>query len=517
MKHPRAGKAMDKNLRLLLVEDNEDDALILNLHLEREGYNLKCCRIETLEDMERQLVSEKWDLLISDYNLQGFNGRDAFEQFRKQNIDIPFILVSGAVGEETAAELMRLGVHDFILKGKLQRLVPAIERERAEMVTRRENKAYLEQLSKAKIIIDSSSVVLWEAELEPEVNIYFCSDNISQYGYSPGDFSSYNEMFKALTHPDDLKFLPEIFLGHIREKTARFSLESRYVCKDGSIRWINSLFRHIDNPDRGKNLLQCINIDITERKGFEHELIAARDKAEESDRFKSMLIANLNHELHTPLNGILGFAQVLKQTLQADDEVEMSDSILTSAQRLQLTLDSVMIMARLESGIELNESNLHLVNLSAELEKIGSLYRKKYSLKEIQFSAQIEPDVMVKANNKLLNTALGNVIDNAFKFTDKGAVSIILKADKNADKPFAELVVSDTGIGIDPANLELVFHPYRQESEGYTRSHDGLGLGLPIASKILELMKGSISVSSIRGNGSDFTIRLPLLLENEIG
>jgi PAS domain S-box-containing protein len=507
---------VDKHLNILIVEDNEDDSLILVLHLEKENYSVNSARVETLEELAEKLESESWDLLISDYSLPGLNGKEVFLEFKKHNQDIPFILVSGAVGDETAAELMKMGVNDFFLKGKLQRLIPAIERELGEVATRKNNRQYEEQLKQAKIIIDNSPVILWEAVLEPEFEVVFCSDNVVQYGYQPDEFKSFRDMFESILHPDDKQALYEDMERNLRQNINSFSREYRLITKSGSAKWINTLFQRIPDQNSKTAHLQGININVTERKQFEEEIIAAKEKAEESDRFKSMLIANMNHELNTPLNGILGFAQVLKQSLSGEDEIEMSDSILTSAQRLQMTLDSVMIMGRLESGLKLNDTDLYMVNLSREVEKLGAYYGKKFEQKGLQYVQQIEPDMLVRANNKLLNMAIGNVIDNAFKFTTKGAVSIHLKVKMNSDSPLAELVVTDTGIGIPPETQGLIFDAFRQASEGYNRNYDGLGLGLSIAHRIILLMKGTISVNSIPGNGSDFIITFPLLRENDI-
>ncbi|MFH1228606.1 MAG: response regulator [Planctomycetota bacterium] len=120
---------MGKPLKLLLVEDSEDDALILLRELRRGGYEPAYTRVDTPENMSAALEREKWDLVISDYNMPRFNGLEALKTLQSKKIDIPFIIVSGAIGENMAVALMKAGAHDYIMKSQMARLIPAIDRE----------------------------------------------------------------------------------------------------------------------------------------------------------------------------------------------------------------------------------------------------------------------------------------------------------------------------------------------------------------------------------------------------
>jgi len=133
-------------LRVLLVEDSEDDAELVFRELRRGGYKLDAVRVETAEDLAAELRTRTWDIVISDHSLPGFSGPAAFAIVHDTGLDVPFIMVSGTVGEEVAAEAMRSGVRDFILKGNLQRLVVAIEREVREAAARVEQRKIRQQL-----------------------------------------------------------------------------------------------------------------------------------------------------------------------------------------------------------------------------------------------------------------------------------------------------------------------------------------------------------------------------------
>ncbi|TAK09345.1 MAG: response regulator [Candidatus Manganitrophaceae bacterium] len=123
---------MDRPLRILIIEDSEEDAELLLLALRRAGYELLYERVETPAAMEAALAKQAWDVIVSDYTMPNFSGPAALRQLKESGRDLPFIIVSGNIGEETAVETMRLGAHDYILKGNLTRLAPAIERELRE-------------------------------------------------------------------------------------------------------------------------------------------------------------------------------------------------------------------------------------------------------------------------------------------------------------------------------------------------------------------------------------------------
>ncbi|GAB6060991.1 response regulator [Desulfonatronum parangueonense] len=137
-------------LRVLIVEDSEDDAMLVVRALKNAGFSPSSARVDTAQAMEQALTAESWDLIISDHVMPEFNSFQALEVLKRSGLDIPFILVSGSIGEETAVEAMKAGVHDFIMKDKLARLVPAVRRELKEAVNRREKKAAYEALVAAK-------------------------------------------------------------------------------------------------------------------------------------------------------------------------------------------------------------------------------------------------------------------------------------------------------------------------------------------------------------------------------
>jgi len=153
--HARDEVEVKKALRLLQVEDSENDAALMLRLLEGSGYEIDTERVETEKQMREALSSETWDLIISDYRLPQFSAPAALSLFRETNLDIPFIVVSGAVGEEIAVSIMKAGAHDFLLKEKLDRLLPAVDRELSEARIRRQKREADQRLHAANAELEA--------------------------------------------------------------------------------------------------------------------------------------------------------------------------------------------------------------------------------------------------------------------------------------------------------------------------------------------------------------------------
>ncbi len=159
---------MDKKLNILVVEDSENDAILSIFQIKKGGYDIYYERVETREDMNNALDNKKWDIILSDFKMPSFNGLDALKLFNEKSIDIPFIIISGTIGEEIAVMAMKEGAHDYIMKGNLQRLLPAVERELREAKSRAERKA-LEQ--KQKLAEQERLSHLWFFESLDKINL----------------------------------------------------------------------------------------------------------------------------------------------------------------------------------------------------------------------------------------------------------------------------------------------------------------------------------------------------------
>ncbi len=248
-------------------------------------------------------------------------------------------------------------------------------------------------------------------------------------------------------------------------------------------------------------------IDITDRKRFESELKSAKEKAEEANRIKTNFLSNMSHELRTPLIGILGYAEILMEEFKNTPHEDMASIIFQSGNRLLETLNSILTISKIESekfSVKYKYFDLNLI-----IKEVVSLFQSIANKKNILIETHCSNDNMtIYSDVKIIREILNNLVNNAVKFTKSG--SVIIQASINLEINKLFLSVSDTGIGIPEDKLEIIFEEFRQASEGLARNFEGVGLGLAICKKYVDILKGNISVKSKLNQGSTFIVEIPL-------
>lgn len=245
--------------------------------------------------------------------------------------------------------------------------------------------------------------------------------------------------------------------------------------------------------------------DITERKCFELELLAAKEKAEEMNRLKSSFLANMSHELRTPLIGILGYAEIMQDTLADEEDKENASGIYRTGRRLLNTLNLILELSNLESG------NIQMISeeitLSTFIRDLAERYLQQTEAKGLRLRVWCEnQDLTLRTDKNLLTVILENLLKNAILYTNAGEVSIGCGLHSHG----IMIQVQDTGIGIRKEDQEKIFEEFRQVSEGLSRNYEGTGLGLTITRRYMEKIGGTITVDSEPGKGSTFTMLFPL-------
>jgi len=247
-----------------------------------------------------------------------------------------------------------------------------------------------------------------------------------------------------------------------------------------------------------------------ERRIMEHSILTERDKANDANKAKSEFLANMSHEIRTPMNAIIGFSEALYNSVDNEKHRKMIQSILSSGNLLLSLLNDILDLSKIEAGkLELS---LNPVDLKSSLQDIKLLFNEKAVKKSIEINTFISAGFPV---NLLLDEIrvkqiLFNIVGNAVKFTHKGFVNIKLDFRlESSNSGNLTIEVEDTGIGIAETQLELIFEAFRQQSGQSNRLYGGIGLGLAIAKRLVEKMKGDISVSSQEGKGSSFKIFIP--------
>jgi signal transduction histidine kinase len=222
-------------------------------------------------------------------------------------------------------------------------------------------------------------------------------------------------------------------------------------------------------------------------------------------RIKDRFMANVSHEMKTPLSVISGYAQILQETVENEDDREYVRSIISGSRQLGELIDSLLLMTEISHNKDLTiESQVNLSDVVEELKKTSFILSKRYP--DIEFNIDVETeDVSIKAPKRHLVYAISNIIDNAFKFTRKGNVNLGIKRNDNQ----VEITVADNGEGIPSDKVALVYDKfYRVEDTVHTDV--GFGLGLSNTHEIVSKLKGSISITSVKDEGTQVSVLLPV-------
>jgi PAS domain S-box-containing protein len=285
-------------LRLLLVEDSEDDAFLLLRHLKRGGYEIEHERVQTAADMRAALQNQAWDFVLSDHAMPNFTGMEALEILQVSGQDIPFIMVSGAVGEERAVQMMKAGAADYVMKDNLARLLPAIERELRDAQTRRERKAAEAQIYKLSSALAQSAslVMILDTESKIEfVNATFCHVT----GYSAAEaIGKLGNLLESGMHEQN--YYQELRSTMAAGKEWRGELLNRK--KDGSHYWAYLTVSAIRDAKGQITHFLSIQEDITERKRLEAELQRYTEQLEEMVESRTLQLRSAKEQLDAILD-----------------------------------------------------------------------------------------------------------------------------------------------------------------------------------------------------------------------
>jgi len=274
-------------------------------------------------------------------------------------------------------------------------------------------------------------------------------------------------------------------------------------------------FVSVFSPKRGE--FATAFMDITRQKNYENEILAAKEKAEESDRLKSAFLANMSHEIRTPMNGILGFAELLKEpNLSGDEHKKYIQIIEKSGARMLNTINAIVDISKIEAG--LMEVVTVEVNINEIMNFVFNFFQSEADSKGIVLILRnnlTAEQAIIKTDKEKLNAILFNLVKNAIKYTKKGVIlfGCSIKPHKNenglVDKNEVEFFVKDTGIGIPADRQKAVFERFIQADVIDKNAYQGSGLGLSISKAYVEMLGGRIWLKSVVGTGTTFYFTIP--------
>lgn len=368
-------------------------------------------------------------------------------------------------------------------------------------------------LKELEHIVNQSPVIVFLWKAEEHWPVEFVSENIQQFGYTPGDFYTQRLRFTDILVPEDVERVVEEVQQHSKQPDSpEFRQEYRVLTNTGAVRWVEDLTWIRRNPAGRITHYQGIIIDITERKQSEAALRQAKEAAENANRAKSEFLANMSHEIRTPMNAVLGFTDLLIE--QVTDPLQKSylEAIKAGGTNLLMLINDILDLSKIEAGkMEIHPKPVSLRQIFQELRQI---FQVKLNEKRLEWLTELTPDIpeQILLDEIRLRQMLFNLIGNAIKFTDQGYVRLAAEATKASQgdqRINLTLIVEDSGIGIPAQQQDLIFEAFRQQDGQDSRKYGGTGLGLTITKRLVEVMQGTIHIESQVETGSRFIIQLP--------
>ena len=333
-------------------------------------------------------------------------------------------------------------------------------------------------------------------------------------GFEPDEFSVNDDSWRKLLHPEDKQATIAAFEQYKSNNFPFYSLEYRLKCKDGGYKWFLDRGKAVEFDESGKAIRTIGTMtNIDERKRYEEDLQNAKAAAESANQAKSVFLASMSHDLRTPLNGILGYAQILKKEKNiTPPQREGLQIIERSGEQLLLLINDILHLSKIESGkLELENNDFNFAEFIKNVVSITRVWAENKNI-GYHFESPSQIPYFVNGDEKRIRQILFNLLSNAIKFTDEGGVTFRVKYESVPDKASYNLFifeVEDTGTGIPKDKLEQIFEPFHQV-KGNRHQSEGTGLGLAICHRLIKLMNGSIVVESELDRGSLFRVMVEL-------
>ncbi len=501
-------------LYILLLEDDSADSELIRAILKKGGINCEFKRVTTRKDFVAELQNDNLDLILSDYALPQFDGISALKIATQTCPNVPFILVSGVLGEERAIEALKEGATDYVLKQRLERLLPSVQRALRESQERKELHRAEESLRQTddmlRAVVDASPVAIITLSLDYQVLTW---NKTAEQIYGWQRLEILHQPLPVI--PEGYKNVFAACVERVLQNQTLKNLEFRHLRKNGSEVDINVSLAPIHDSKGDSSCFIMTAVDITLSKQVEAERRVllqreqkARAEAEEASRIKDEFLAIVSHELRTPLNAILGWTKLISSGKIKPDRFKQALEVIERNATLQAQLieDLLDISGIIRGKLHLELNSVNLANVIREtVETLGLAAEAK------SINVQVNLDSNVKnivGDSNRISQILWNLLSNAIKFTHNGGSVEIYLGEINST---AQIQVSDTGIGISADFLPWVFEYFRQEDGSKTRCKGGLGLGLAITRHLVEAHGGTIVAESLgEQQGATFTVKFPI-------
>jgi len=496
---------MHKDLKILLVEDMENDALLILRELRKQGYEPIYERVDTAATMQASLENGSWDIILTDHNMPSFSSGDALEIRKQIAPHLPIILVSGTIGEEATVQAVKAGIADFVNKADLERLVPVMERvlrETENRNRREEAESSLMRLDAAINTIDETIIITDTQGIIQYVNPAFERTT----GYSSDEALDANiHMLESGKHDQN-------FYQHMQQAVARGDIWKGRVVnkkKDGSLYDVEATLSCTRMEDGTVVNYITVQRDVTRELKLEQQYRQAQ-KMEAI----GALAGGIAHDFNNILAAILGYTQIAIDTVKDRPATQKHlQAILKATERAGSLVKQILTFSR--------KTDQETKPVMPKLVIKEALKLLRASLPAtIEIQQNLQSDSVVLADPTQIHQVIMNLCTNAgHAMQQQGGKIIISLEDFDLDNAnteqypslspggYLKLIITDTGSGIPPEIIERIFDPFFT-----TKPHgEGTGLGLSVVHGIIKSCKGDISVQSEMEKGTSFEIYLPVI------
>lgn len=499
---------INQNYRILHLEDLPSDAGLAEREIAKVLKHYSIMVVETEADFIDALASFDPHIVVSDFKLPSFDGMSALKIVLEKAPLTPVIVLTGSMNEDTAVYCLKAGAVDYVIKEHIKRLGPAVINALKQKKVKAEKAKALQEIKLLSKSIEQSPVTV--VITDPLGNIEYVNPMFSVLtGYTQDEVSGRN-MRILKSGKQSAAFYENMW--EVISSGMDWSGEMQNKRKNGELYWENVNISSILD-DNGR-VLHFVGVkeNITERKQILEELIVAKEKAEESDRLKTAFLHNISHEIRTPMNAIIGFSNLLTQSVINPDKFKhYTDIIVKSSNQLLSIITDIVNIATIESGQEqVKDKDVHLNNV---IQLLYEQFRQAADKQGLIFSYRLglpEKDAIITTDNTKLVEVLTNLLTNALKFTHKGSVEF----GYNKSGDMLQFFVKDTGIGIPEIMHAQIFERFRQVDRNLSHLYGGSGLGLAISKGYVELLGGKIWLESVPEKGSSFYFTLPFVQPN---
>ncbi len=500
---PRAREqAQDGRMSLLLVEDSALDAELIAARLEEGGLLFELTRVDSAESFNAALSGCRFDLILSDYSIPGFDGLSALATCQRSCPEVPFLFVSGALGEERAIELLKRGATDYVLKDRLERLVPSIQRAVREAHERRERllaEARLQERERtlSTLMANLPGMAFRRKPGSRPWHTDFASEGcLALTGWPPETFTAGGALsWDRIVHPEDLERVERESSSALAERR-QLTLIYRIRTREGEERWLWSRSLPRFGPDGTPECFEGFVTDITQQK-------LAEEEVKRRIEFEQQLIGIVSHDLRNPLSAIVFGASVLLKREGLDEKVTGSARrILASAERAgRMIRDLLDFTQARQGGIPVERKPLCLhAHASQVLDELGHAHPER----RMELSA--EGDTEGAWDPDRIAQVIGNLVGNALQYSPRDSVVTVRTRD-GGDSVLLE--VHNLGEPIPPERLPGLFKPLNRGAVRTDMQTRSIGLGLYIVDSIVRAHGGTLHVSSTAADGTCFTVRMP--------